>query len=126
MKFLTLALITLFSASVMAESLTAEIVFLPGGKIPVTAPNQEDDYEFCPKKNFVITLQKPIKKAIIESHNYTAHISNDNKTFVLIYNPSLKKKDKYLPRVEIKTTDGSLVTLREGDCDLFRVADLTR
>lgn len=82
-----------------------------------------EDYTFCQKENTVITLNESAEKVVVESENYTAYLTNNQKAVVVIYNPS-KTKDKYLPRVEITTTSGNRLTLRESTCNKFQIIDL--
>lgn len=82
-----------------------------------------EEYTFCQKENAVITLASPADKVVVESENYTAYLTNNRKTVVVLHKPS-KVKDKYLPRVEISTKAGTQVTLRESNCNNFHIVDL--
>lgn len=99
---LTLIMVTLFSLTTQAS----------------------EEYTFCENQHSVVTLKEKATKIVIESKNYSTLVSQNDKTVIIVSNPS-KIKDKYLPRVEITTESNQVVVLREDKCSKSMVIDLT-
>jgi hypothetical protein len=90
----------------------------------VNTAQAEENFSFCKNKALIISFKESISKLVVESKNYEALISNNNKNAYIIPK-SKNNKDSYVPRVEFLLASGKQITFREDSCQKLTIVDFT-